>query len=318
MTSPAIQAPESTDSSKGLLLVGLDGSNPLGFLAALGTLRALSRQHLPISVKLAWRADAGVWHPAILGAGTDMDRMVDRVKSGLAASDPSPWFLSKKLPFEATCLRNAAVNAVGSASMGNRDQADVLAAFGVELFQDDNGMFEETSLCMVRAGDSAGNGLLGYGTRIRDNTTHNDLRKALLEPWRYEDEGCALRWDPAENHGYALQWTNPSKESTVSVRGANRLAIEAMPLLPTIPGRRQVETTAFGLPDGKKECLTWPIWQIPISMSVVQSLLTLQALQCETPRAAGLRERGICAVYRCDRIMTSKYYRNFTPAQRIA
>ena len=45
-------------------LTGLDGSNPLGFLAALGTLVALDHQtsELETRPRLGWRL-AGVWRP---------------------------------------------------------------------------------------------------------------------------------------------------------------------------------------------------------------------------------------------------------------
>jgi hypothetical protein len=171
---------------------------------------------------------------------------------------------------------------------------------------------------MVRAGDSVGNGLLAYGKRIIDETKNDDLKSTLTDSWRYEDEGCALRWDPAEYHGYAMQWTNPSSEKTVSVRGGNRLALAAMPLLPTIPYKRQVATVAFGTPGDRTECFTWPLWSIPCCIDVVKSLLVMTSLQDEQPSQYDLKMKGIDSVYRCKRIMTSTYYRNFTPAQRIA
>jgi hypothetical protein len=48
-----------------LLLRGLDGSNPLAFLAALGTLRSLSLVLPTEQVKLAWTEYAGAYRPMI-------------------------------------------------------------------------------------------------------------------------------------------------------------------------------------------------------------------------------------------------------------
>src|SRR2546425_10106736 len=44
-----------------LPLRGLDGSNPLGFLAALGALRTLTRAWPDRDVRLAWKNSSGRW-----------------------------------------------------------------------------------------------------------------------------------------------------------------------------------------------------------------------------------------------------------------
>jgi hypothetical protein len=230
----------------------------------------------------------------------------------------SVWNLDKRLPFQADKLQEVMLHAVSEASPKARYHADMLSSLGVPSVRDDKGCFRDTALRMVRSGDSAGNGLLAYAKRILDEATDDNLESALDDPWKHEDENCALRWDPAEHHGYAYQWTNPSKESTVSVRGGNWLALAAMSLLTTIPDGSEVATIAFGRPDGKRQCLTWPIWIRPISLDVVRSLLTFSVLHQANPKTTDLERLGIGAIYRCDRIMTSTYYRNFTPAQRIA
>lgn len=302
----------------GLSLPGLDGSNPLGFLAALGILHALTRCRSGTVITLAWQLVNGVWHPLVAGGGRNVKEFLDQLESALRASDSAPWALDKKLPFEANRLREAASAALSAATHVKRERIDVLASFGVESLQDDKGAFRDTSLRMVRAGDNDGQGLLAYATRIRGETTRDNLCEALCDTWRYEDENCALRWDPSERRDHALRWGDPGKEKTRSVRGANRLAIEAMPVLPTMPLGQRVKTTGFEFPDGRTESLTWPIWRVPAGLDVVRSLLTLPDLQKKRPNALALRSRGVAAVYRCDRIKTSKYYSNFTPARRIA
>ena len=46
-----------------LPLRGLDGSNPLGFLAALGAFRTLTRAWTDRDVRLAWQKWSGRWTP---------------------------------------------------------------------------------------------------------------------------------------------------------------------------------------------------------------------------------------------------------------
>lgn len=310
-------------SDDGLLLLGLDGSNPLGFLAALGILNALTRRaltqcHSGAEVSLAWQLVKGFWRPAVVGGGQDVDELLDHLEAALGASDVYPWTLDKKLPFEAVRLREAVSAAASAATYVDRERVDLLASFGVELLRDDGGAFLDTSLRMVRAGDSAGQGLLAYATRIRSETTRNNLRETVFETWKSQDQNCALSWNPLETRSYALRWYDPSPDRSKSIRGANRLAIEAMGLLPTVPVGHQVKTTGFGLPNGKTESFTWPIWRAFACLDVARSLLTQPELQEEGPDPLALRGRGVAAVYRCDRIKTSKYYSNFTPARRIA
>lgn len=306
------------DQQDGLPLPGLDGSNPLGFLAALGLLRIINLPGHANSVRMLWEESEVTWKPRVFGVGGDVDELLERLFAGFSDCDSTPWELDMKLPFEAERLRNELLNASSAASYKGRDRIDTLGSFGVECARDDKDIFKDTSLRMVRSGDSAGNGLLAYGKKIQSETTIDNLRSALTEPWKYEDEGCALRWDPNEHHGYATQWTDPSKEKTVSVRGANRLALAAMPLLPTIPMKTKVGTVAFGTPASRQECISWPLWTFACGIDVVGSLLALSCLQDERPDSAKLYASGVGAVYRSERAMTSKYYRNFTPARRIA
>lgn len=49
----------------GLLLSGLDGSNPLAFLAALGTLKTLTRAWPEHKVKMSWEQNCGTWRPRL-------------------------------------------------------------------------------------------------------------------------------------------------------------------------------------------------------------------------------------------------------------
>jgi len=51
-----------------LELTGLDGSNPLGFLAALGTLAELSRE-ADLNCRMGWAFVGGVWNPHVLAQG---------------------------------------------------------------------------------------------------------------------------------------------------------------------------------------------------------------------------------------------------------
>ncbi|MCS6976082.1 MAG: hypothetical protein NZM31_03600 [Gemmatales bacterium] len=305
-----------TVSQQGLLLPGLDGTNPLGFLAALGTLRVLSLQKP--GVKLAWQLAGGTWRPVIFGVQTALPDLGAELYAAIQTLDHSAWSIDKRLPFSAKLLRQHAQEAARSASYSCRQKADILASFGVEYLEDNKGAFEKTDLCMVRAGDSAGQGLTAYAKRILETTTADELQRALAQTWLSADNQCALRWDPAEDKPYALQWINPSKVGALSEKGANCLALFGMVCFPVLPGLEGAETTGFGLRRPKQSSLTWPIWRPALSLAVVTSLLACPELQKELPDPSRLNPLGVAAVFRCDRIMTSTYYANFTPSRRVA
>jgi hypothetical protein len=126
-----------------------------------------------------------------------------------------------------------------------------------------------------------------------------------------------MRWDSEDDRRYALRWDEPSKDPVRTVRGANRLAIAALPLFPAVPlADNSVGTTGFSGRGSRDTFVTWPIWSGLLTLDTVRSTLGLTALQTHTCEAASLAPRGICAVYRSQRITLGKY-RNFTPARSL-
>ncbi len=69
-------------SNEKIVLNGIDGANPLGFLATLGTLAVLQRQDCA-GVRLHWRRSA-TWQPVITGAGKlDKDKLARVIEDAL-------------------------------------------------------------------------------------------------------------------------------------------------------------------------------------------------------------------------------------------
>ncbi len=63
-------APSQASQSKALVLTGMDGANPLGFLAAIGALVVLHQAGHRTS-RLAWRRNGLAWHPRLTDLPTD-------------------------------------------------------------------------------------------------------------------------------------------------------------------------------------------------------------------------------------------------------
>jgi len=82
----------STTNHGGLLLSGLDGSNPLGFLAALGTLRALSDAWPQRKIRMSWKIAMGAWRPTLhcTSGGDDCDEVISALSSYLPYRSITP------------------------------------------------------------------------------------------------------------------------------------------------------------------------------------------------------------------------------------
>lgn len=315
-------------TNNGLLLPGLDGTNPLGFLAALGVLRVLTLQKH--GVTLSWQLSDGTWRPTLFGVQIPLAELGAELHAAIGKLDHSAWSIDKELPFLAARLREHTAKSVADSSKSNRINADTLAAFGVECCREKKKvnkqeveMFKDTAFRLVRSGDNQHNGLLEYAVFTLANCRSNQIQRAVESDWLYRDEKKSFRWDPAENRGYAYQWGDPSDDGALTERGANCLALFGMICFPVIPSNGQAETTGFSRRQSNEsekslQFFTWPIWEHPLSLDVVRSLLAYPALRQEKPRRADLFPLGIVAAYRCNRIMTSKYYANFTPSQRVA
>lgn len=310
----------------GLVLTGLDGSNPLAFLAAIGTLRALTLASAHDSVRMGWRQSGGAWRPVVV-AGEDMDEelLLNRLCDHLNVMRDHPaltrWNNLGVRPEE---FRAYALDAFGRATMADRIWADFAAGFGCEAATTRDSkkgvVVEDTAL---RTMSGAGHqDFLGFMRSIIASTSRELVRKALFSEWLYDDPvtNSTLRWDPADDVRHALQWRNPSgdpaRKTNGTVLGANRVAIEGLPAFPTAPVGSRLETTAFTGSGRRGTFLTWPIWGPGIGLDTCRSLLALEELQSEVRNPELLRALGVVAVYRSQRITEGKY-RSFTPARAI-
>ena len=296
-----------------LPLNGLDGSNSLAFLAAVGALRTVAYAHPMTNWRMKWVRHNSFWTPVLSGNRTvSAGPLVELLFSALQGESTPEFDFSRNLNVNSESFRSVAVEAQARASPVNRRYADFVASFGCELVTNHakTGIQDTALRTMSGAGHQH---FLGTMKQLVHETTAEHLRRALFEMWDYSDDKLGLRWDPEEDRRYALRWANPSQDGVKTVRGANRLAVEALPLFPTAPGDRHLETTGFSRQRGAV-VFTWPIWEDALSMDVMRSLFSLPEMQRAEPDRAILRAMGVVEVYRSQRITVGKY-RNFTRAQ---
>jgi hypothetical protein len=304
-----------SSSTHSIPLTGLNGGNPLAYLATLGTFRILSETDNRL--KLSWTRQANAWIPVLHPSHTlSNEDLVQNLKTRLdQMADHSVFTFANNPRIPAQRFRALALNAV-EALLEQEDPIgqSFLVAFGCDAIQTETGEIEDTALrTMSGAGHQH---FLKFMNDLAKSTETSHLQEALFGPWRYRDPGASLRFDPEDDRRYALRWKNPSQDASTTVRGANRLAVEGIPLHPTFPVGTLLETTGFTGHKSNNTFWTWPIWEHPIPLDVCRSLLSLSTLSEAQPDQTELRARGIVATYRSQRITVGKF-RNFTPARSV-
>jgi hypothetical protein len=304
--------PKEIAMNEPLILKGLDAANPLAFLAALGTFRSLSLAWPDANMRMLWRFDGDAFRP-LFALPADMDEdvlltaLIDQLR---VLSDNPALAFAKDLAVSQAVFRDTALRAYRQATADSRAEADFIAAFACDALADPkSGIVQDTAWrTMSGAGHQH---FLGFMRALAAETSVEQLRAALFSAWSYSDPPPSLRWDPVDDRRYALRWDEPSGDPIRAVRGANALAIQAIPLFPTQPQSAMLGTTGFARVPRKGTFVTWPIWEHPLSLDVIRSLLALRELQDHIPPRQQLCRLGIIEVYRSQRVKQGKY-RNFT------
>ena len=300
----------ANESTPGLLLNGLDGSNPLGFLAAIGT--AVVLQDVFSAIRLGWEQTEGGWRPFLAGCGDDEQEFSEKLAEALKDASMTVFDVDNRMPFDAEKFSRKLRDVQCYSSIADRRDSDFLSSFGTELYPNEkNGQFQDSRFRMVRSGDSAGQGLPFYAKEMRKKVGIDHIQRTLFHAWDYQDTGYSLRWDPIEDQRYALRWRDPSKSSQGTMLAANSLAVEALQWFPVMLVGNQAQTTGFQRVGQREIHFVWPIWSPLVGIDTVRSLLALPDL------GKDLDQRGIEEVYRSQRIRQNQYYSNFSPAESL-
>jgi hypothetical protein len=301
-------------------LRGLDGANLLAFLASLGVLRVLTNVSPDADVRMKW-ARSGGWVPVILHSRIgEREELIEMLAQRVCGerSVNAAWEIGNDLTLSSREFAALLSQHAKEAQPDLRETADYLTAFGSEAVGS-GPKKEQMSDTEFRTMSGAGHQhFLGFMKDLAIGTEPEHLRRALFETWDYADPRPSLRWDPADYRPHALRAEDPSGDPIKTMRGANRLAIEALPLFPTVPIGRQLRTVAFQDRNGETE-ITWPIWSEPLRVETVASLLAfdeIQAGEIQTGARSRMARRNIAQVFRAKRFTDSKY-RNFSPPRSL-
>ena len=290
-----------------LLLKGLDGSNPLAFLAALGAAAHPDAGAAGRNGENELGAGRQAWRPRLHTTAT---------KKNLVSTFST--VLSSERSSHATAFVGDA-DKIASFYANSRQCLPVSGELDhwIAALTNDVRPNATSQLQLTRRDYFAGN-----LEQIIAKTTPELLEKSLFESWHYDDmlEGQSLHLEPTEDRRYAYQWDQPSgdpnRKTIGNMLGANRLAIEAFPLFLGLPSRKNPDRLLVSGWSGVRSDdsrWTWPIWSAAISLHVVRSVIALQALQLDRISIDHLRGLGISAAFRCRRILVEKTP-NLTPA----
>jgi hypothetical protein len=299
--------------SKPFLLRGIDGSNPLGFLAAVGTLRMLGGE------RLGWSIEEGTWRPSLTVAETGGEEdLCQRLAQRAHLAPPGILTLGKNLTVTPEVFCTYADQAAQLLSAGDARAAEYAAAFGSEVCVDQKkNRIEYTNLSFITG--SGHQDFVTTALKLSESMNAEHIREALFGPWEYKDKSLSFRWDPADAAEYALSASDPSKDGAWTVWGVNRLAFEALPLLPVQPTRGGLRTTGFW-EERYPEEFTWPIWHAKLDADTVRSLLSLNEIQEESPSRPKLQAMGIAEVFRSPRVRIGQganFKVSFRPARSV-
>lgn len=279
----------------GLELVALEGTNPLGFLAALGVLDVLHRAGR--APTLHWTDD--LVPTAVVRGAADRDDLVE-----LIDADRERWSTSPLLswppgePLTDAKLRPAELRSwfehVGH-QLDDRRDADLLIGLVAEGGLDNEGKAKPTHLHFT-AGQQQ---FLSTVRELAAGVDGDRIREALFGPWRYDSTLKSLGWDSRGERLYALRATDPSKETRRGIPGADWLAFLGLGFFPVAVVDGRVVTTACH-PEWKRSAFRWPLWGRPADRATTASLVADPELVGDRRRRRlegwRLHDRGILRV----------------------
>lgn len=300
-------------------LTGLDGTNPLGLLAALGALDVLHRAGREPALR--WTDDV-VPAPVLTGvvAADDLVRIVDADRSRWADSvvlhGPRTHPLDDAKPTRPV-LR---MWAEGVAATGSLADADLFTALVAEGAVDGNDNGKPTHLHFT-AGQQR---FLRMARELASEVDVDRLHEALFGPWRYDSPLPSLSWNAGAERLYALRAVDPAKEKRLGVPGADWLGLLGLTAFPTCAvrsrtGRLTLRTSGCDLA-WKRSALRWPLWTAPLGRDTVRSLVGTAALVGRPPPTPqALRAWSVLRVLEAPIRRTDQGgYGSFSPATVVA
>ena len=279
-------------------LTGLDGTNPLGFLAALGAQVVFEEE--PEQPSLWWSDD--ITPHAVVHRDFTIDRIADRALEVFGEWARSPALKPRRqdgseMPKgDELKLKPLDIRAYLDQTRKSSTSYPLPAALVAEGSLANQGVAKPSDLYFT-AGQQK---FLDMARQILEGVMRNDVLDALAGPWKYDKELPSLMWDIRDDRVYALTANNPSGEKKHTNPGVEALAILGMSLHPVFAGNGRTLTQGCSGKSWKESFYSWSLWRKPASPRAVKSLLA--HVPYYDPAAAHshrwFRSWGVATVYR--------------------
>jgi hypothetical protein len=264
------------------VLKGVNGSNPLGFMASVGLLRLLSDRD---SLARLGFSDDGLFHAWIECTAKPDDIPGIVAEDAKNAAGPQAWRLTYekqekkgikivadlKAPPEQ--FSRFLILAIDEWLDNQPERSDYAAAFGTDSARDGKGNTKPTAFHFTAANQQ----FLGAIEETRSKITREWVEESLDDRNGRGKPGMNLRWDPAAERSRALMGVNPNDEGTTVNAPLEWLAFRGLPAFPCVPVGNRIVTCGVTGRRQDELCFHWPLWSGGASYATVRSLLLLTA-----------------------------------------
>ena len=267
----------------GVRLTGLEGTNPLGYFAALGIQMAFADSDA--QPRLWWSND--VTPHAVVDDEYGPERIADQAmqvfkqwRTSRAMNperhDGTPMSKADSLKLSPEDLR------VYLCQHRTRQAAGVLPTALLAEGSVDNNKVAKPSDLYFAAGQVV---FLRQARKILERVSRDDVIAGLIGPWRYDSELPTMGWDVVDDRVYALRAVDPSKDEKPTNPGPEALALLGISFYPVFAGDERTLTQGCS-GKWKRGSFSWPLWVRPMSPSAVRSVLAQTGTAPPTSRRA--------------------------------
>ena len=259
-----------------LHLTGLEGTNPLGFLAALGVQAAFALQsnddEVPTQLRVWWSDD--IIPHAVVDDDVNVTRIADHVLHAFRQWHDSPA-LNPRRPDGSAMPKGDELKLLPPdmrTYLGQSHRQQPAAALITSLLAEgslDKQDIAKPSDLYFTAGQQK---FLAMARDILSGAARADVLAGIEGPWNYAGTLPSLGWDVSDDRSYALRSTNPAKEDKPSNPGPEALAVMGLSLHPVFASRGRTLTQGCS-GSWKNGYYSWPLWRKPASSNAVRSLL---------------------------------------------
>jgi hypothetical protein len=259
-----------------VVMYPMEGTNPLGLLAALGTFRSCAIEWP--DVRLRWECNDIIPYPALVfEGGVTIDDVV-----AVLDEQRSRWRTSALLDNEYTDIPYADLTAWAkriAADQSGLPVDEIFVALGSEgatFTKTTEGgqtliLNKPTQLCFT----SGQQKFLVIVRRVLDVATNEALTEVLRGPWSRLKGVPTLRWDIRNERVTAVRGfdaKNEKRDPAFSTPAADWLGFLGLSFFPTHSKGRRIETTGCDA-TYKGAHFRWPLWARPFSLSEVKQMI---------------------------------------------